>query len=172
LRADHLIDLNTEPDESTYQMLVNPKGTLHQHLVDSFNVSRLVHTNVANVGKAPSPSEPPSESASGTATPVPAPADDDKDEEELPDTDERSIANTRAPNPEDGIRTLDEMMEIGRGLMLDGARSAYGNNTWGAEETFATRGGFPEGVTGAGGGEPAYTCFTPKFHLTLGELTG
>jgi RNA exonuclease NGL2 len=151
-------------------MLVDPTASLHQHLVDSFNASRLVHDNVVKVGQAPRESEPPSASASGTATPVPtaAPAVEDKDDEELPDTDERSIANTRAATAADGIRALDDLMAIGRDLMLGGARSAYGNNKWGTE-TFADRAGFPPGVTGAGGGEPAYTCFTPKFHLTLGK---
>jgi RNA exonuclease NGL2 len=147
-------------------MLVQPDAPLHPHLVDSFNASRLVHNNVVNVGTA----EEATASLSGTSTPAPVVDDDKEDkEDELPDTDERSIANTRDPVPGDGIRTLDEMLALGRELLPSGARSAYGHSGGVADETFASRGGFPEGVMGAGGNEPAYTCFTPKFHLTLGR---
>lgn len=109
-------------------------------------------------------SEPPSEAASGTATPE---AKDKDDEDELPDKDERSIANTRDPVPADGILTLDQLLELGRELLTEPARSAYDSSKYG-DETYGSRGGFQKGVTGAGAGEPAYTCYTPLFKLTLG----
>lgn len=124
-----------------------------------------MHTSVVKVGETPSASEPPSQSGSGTATPV---AKEKDDEDELPDTDERSIAGTRPPTDADGIRTLDDLLLMAQEVLPEPARSAYGTTKWGTE-TYAARGGFKDGATGAGGNEPAYSCFTPLFKLTLGE---
>lgn len=125
------------------------------------------------VGPATAPSEPPSEQASGSATPVPAAAekdddDDDEGEGELPDKDERSIANTRRVAAGDGILELDVLVALAREVLPEPARSAYDSFQYGPE-TYGSRGGFKDGITGAGAGEPAYTCFTPLFKLTLGE---
>lgn len=141
-------------------MLSNPGAPIDKSLLESFKASRLVHTNVANIGNAAVGMEVASLCTSDTA-------DDDKDEEELPDSDERSIANTRSPTPADGILTLDSLLDIARDLLGEGGRSAYADTEWGTE-TFAARGGFAPGVVARGGGEPAYTCFTPLFRLTLG----
>ncbi|BEI93890.1 uncharacterized protein CcaverHIS019_0603490 [Cutaneotrichosporon cavernicola] len=157
-------DLNSQPAETAYQILAAPSVPLHPEIVESLNLSRLVHTNVAKIGVEPG-SEPPSESASGTATPAVKEKDD---EDELPDTDERSIAGTRRPIPGDGIATLDELLAMAAEVLPTPARSAYGVTEWGSE-TYAARGGF-KNSTGAGGNEPAYTCFTPLFKLTLDYL--
>lgn len=125
-----------------------------------------MHTSVVKVGEAPAESEPPSLSGSGTASPVPKEKDD---EDELPDTDERSIAGTRPATDADGIRTLDELLAMAAEVLPEPARSAYGTTEWGPG-TYGARGGFKDGATGAGSNEPAYTCFTPLFKLTLGEL--
>lgn len=125
-----------------------------------------MHTSVTKVGATPAESEPPSQSGSGTATPV---AKEKDDEEELPDTDERSIAGTRPTTEADGIRTLDDLIAMAAEVLPEPARSAYGVTEWGTE-TYGARGGFKDGATGAGANEPAYTCFTPLFKLTLGEL--
>lgn len=164
MSAELIPDLNTQPAETAYQILAAPGAPLHPDLVDSLNFSRLVHANVAKIGLEPG-TEPPSESASGTATPV---KEKDDEDEQLPDTDERSIAGTRRPTVGDGIATLDELLAMAAEVLPAPARSAYGVTEWGGE-TYAARGGF-KNATGAGGNEPAYTCFTPLFKLTLGEL--
>lgn len=139
-----------------------------------------------------------SSSSGGTSTSDPAenPKDGhDRDDEgegdgegELPDHDERSIANTRPPKSTDGIVELDELVRLMREALPSGAQSALGSTSplpssslpsdkeqgqamGDAErepETFGTRGGL-DGMDGAGRDEPAYTCFTPLFKLTLGE---
>lgn len=55
----------------------------------------------------------------------------------------------------------------------EGLRSAYDVIEWKekGDATFASRGGWPEGVKAdKGGDEPGYTCFTGLFQLTLGKL--
>ncbi|KLT45013.1 Endonuclease/exonuclease/phosphatase [Cutaneotrichosporon oleaginosum] len=149
-------DLNTQPAEAAYQILAAPGAPLDPALAASLNFSRLVHTSVAKIEA----SAPPSEMPSGAVTPA-----EKDDEGELPDTDERSIAGTRAPTAADGIATLDELLEMARDVLPAPARSAYGASQW-AGETYAARGGFNH-ASGAGGNEPAYTCYTPLFKLTL-----
>lgn len=113
--------------------------------------------------------------------------DDDEEGEgegegELPDHDERSIANTRPPKTADGIIEVDEMVRLMREVLPGGARSALGSipqrpATSSAEaevaeaETFGTRGGLDGLSESHGRDEPAYTCFTPLFKLTLGKFT-
>lgn len=160
MKAALTADLNSQPAEAAYQILAAPGAPLHPDLAESLNLSRLVHTNVSSIGME---TEPPSESASGTMTPK-----EKDDEDELPDTNERSIANTRAPVPGDGIATLDELLVMAAELLPTPARSAYGVSKW-EGETYGARGGF-KNATGAGRGEPAYTCFTPLYKLTLGGL--
>lgn len=154
-----IADLNTQPAETTYQLLAAPFDPVPVQLLERFENSRLVHTSVADI---PS-SAVASTAASGAATPVP-----EKDEEELPDTDEKSIAGTRPPTAEDGILSLESLTTMMRETLPAGARSAYGTTKWDGE-TYASRNGFPLGVVAAGAKEPAYTCFTPLFKLTLGE---
>lgn len=126
------------------------------------------------------PSAPPSASGTGTSTPTPAaPAAASKpekdDEDELPDSHEHSIANTRAPGPDDGILTAEQLITELQALLPNGAKSSYLAEEWtgpmAAQETYGSRGGFkdipPNEAEGAG--EPGYTCFSPLFRLTLGE---
>lgn len=109
-----------------------------------------------------------STAASGAATPE-VEKDDEKEEDELPDSHEESIAGTRPAREEDGIRRLEDLVGMMKDVLPEPARSAYGTSKWEAE-TYASRDGFLPGVKAVGGGEPAYTCFTPLFKLTLGEL--
>jgi len=112
--------------------------------------------------------------------------DDEKDDEgELPDHDERSIAKTRSPRNGDGILEVEELVKMMQETLPTGARSALSSipsaehapadGTAGSlqsgTETFGTRGGL-EGMTGVGKDEPAYTCYTPLFKLTLGTWYG
>ena len=131
----------------------------------------LVHTSITNIA-GPLLEDIPSTSGTGTNTPA-----ERDDEEELPDSHERSVANTRDPVPSDGILTADELVEVVRSVLPEGFRSAYGSSDWvgGGGETFEKRGGF-ERLAGKemaglqGGMEPGYTCFTPLFKLTLGTF--
>jgi len=110
-------------------------------------------------------------------------ADNEKDDEgELPDSDERSIAKTRSPAEGDGILELGELVKMMQEILPTGARSTLSTTTsadyapaddsagpsTSGTETFGSRGGL-EGMTGVGQDEPAYTCFTPLFKLTLGR---
>lgn len=176
-------DLNTQPREMPYQLLAS-RGPYDPKIVQGFEDSRLVHTSVEKVGLPPPPAEdsaPASTSGTGANTPAPsstpAPAEkkeaEEKDDEgegegELPDSNEKSIANTRSPTDEDGILTLGEIESLAAEVLPQPARSAYASTKWGAE-TYAARGDL-EGIQHAeGGSEPAYTCFTPLFRLTLGK---
>jgi RNA exonuclease NGL2 len=178
--------LNTQPSEATYQLLVSPESPLHPKTINEVNVSRLVHTSVDNIEHTiPSHSLNGGE-VTGTSTEAPtADAEEDKDDEgegegELPDHDERSIANTRPPKVCDGIVELDDLVRMMCEVLPGGARSVLGSvpasqskgevETENERETFGTRGGL-DGMEGKGHGrdEPAYTCFTPLFKLTLGK---
>ncbi|WWD17612.1 hypothetical protein CI109_102053 [Kwoniella shandongensis] len=171
-------DLNTQPSEATYQLLVNPHKPLPPSMVDEINSSRLVHDSVQKVPLSNNSAvpQPPSLSGTGANTPIAAAAstdskEKDDDEEELPDSNEKSIANTRTPEERDGMLTADELISLARqALPEEGARSAYGSTSWSNEESFGQRAGFANVVDAEGGGEPAYTCFTPLFRLTLDYL--
>lgn len=98
-----------------------------------------------------------------------------EDDEELPDSHERSIANSRDPIPSDGILDADQLAELARAVLGVGVRSAYASSDWAGANgvTFRKRGGF-ERLGGnddelEGSGEPGYTIFTPLFKLTLGR---
>jgi RNA exonuclease NGL2 len=179
-------DFNTQPDEATYQLLTNPHSSLPSLIAKDVVNSRFVHKSLdAHYALNPDStleSAAPSNSGTGTATPV-AEAEEKEDAEgegegELPDTDERSVAGTRSPIPADGIPELDTLVELATKLLPDqGLQSAYTAEKWaqGGEATFARRDGFarsfegsavPSGLTGQN--EPAYTCYTPLFKLTLG----
>ncbi|WVQ82539.1 hypothetical protein IAT38_004668 [Cryptococcus sp. DSM 104549] len=183
-------DLNTQPSEATYQLLVAPHKPLAPSLVAEVESSRFVHESLFKVAAAllptePAPSEPPSVSGTGTNTPTtstPAPTstparkekERDDEEEELPDSNEKSLKGTRPPTAADGLPTVPELVQLYQEVMpRGGARSAYGSAAW-AEgrtgESFDARGGFAEGMEVEGRGEPAYTCFTPLFRLTLDYL--
>lgn len=173
-------DLNTQPREMPYQLLAG-RGPFDAAIVQGFEDSRLVHTSVAKVGASAAEEDV---SASGTGSNTPAPAgessgrkpeaeekDDDGEGEgegELPDSNERSIANTRPCTDADGILSLAEMQRLTAEVLPHPARSAYASTHW-AGETYAQRGGLDGIKHAAGAGEPAYTCFTPLFRLTLGE---
>jgi hypothetical protein len=173
-----LPDLNTTPAEATYQLLTAPTRPLHPSMISEIEESRFVHTSVDNI-PGPARNDPPSTSGTGSSTPAEGgtgsntPAEKD-DEEEPPDSHERSVANTRDPQPFDGILNADELAGLARKLLPEGVKSAFGSSDWAGNdgETFAKRGGF-ERVGGVGelegGGEPGYTCFTPLFKLTLGQ---
>ena len=164
-------DLNTTPAEATYQLLTAPERPLHHNMLREIEESRFVHSSVDGIGSSPRTQDP--QIASGSSSS--APAENDK-EDENPDLYERSVANTRSPNPSDGILVADELCQIARELLPEGARSAYGSSAWAGEdgETFQSRGGFEqlgEGLDALeGGAEPGYTCFTPLFKLTLGQF--
>lgn len=108
--------------------------------------------------------------------------ENEKDEEgELPDHDERSIAKTHSPREGDGILEAEELVKMMREILPTGARSTLCSTTSAdhapadtsagpsssGTETFGSRGGL-EGMSGMGKDEPAYTCYTPLFKLTLG----
>ncbi|WVW82629.1 hypothetical protein I302_104640 [Kwoniella bestiolae CBS 10118] len=172
-------DLNTQPSEATYQLLVSPHNPLPQSMIDEISSSRLVHDSVVKI--SPSSTEPtseaPSTSATGSNTPVVKDEEDGQGEGELPDNNEKSIANTRTPGADDGILAVEDLVKAMRDVLPNGgAGSAYGSVEWGSatgnDEAFAKRGGFEHVDSGevAGTGEPAYTCFTPLFRLTLDYL--
>jgi RNA exonuclease NGL2 len=109
-------------------------------------------------------------------------AENEKDDEgELPDHDERSIAKTRPPREGDGVLEVEELVKMMRDILPTGAVSTLSSTTsadhapadtaaghsQSGTETFGTRGGL-EAMTGSGQDEPAYTCYTPLFKLTLG----
>lgn len=116
----------------------------------------------------------------GANTPNASEKDDEGDGEgegegegELPDSNEKSTAKTRAPEPSDGILSVEELQSMMQGLIgPSGLRSAYDVSGWNteADQTFQSRGGWPEGSEALekGKNEPAYTCFTKLFQLTLG----
>lgn len=140
-------------------------------------------------------SDPASTGATGSNTPADKEKDADEGDAEgegegegeggEPDSNEKSIANTRPLQPSDGILPIEELVKLfqealPRGQSLTSAyasglhrieQSAPTAAIQGETETFASRGGLEiiEGK-GQGGGEPGYTCFTPLFKLTLGEL--
>ncbi|WWC58882.1 uncharacterized protein I303_101427 [Kwoniella dejecticola CBS 10117] len=176
-------DLNTQPSEATYQLLISPHNPLPQAMVDEITSSRIVHDSVTKISPS---SELPQSSSSNAATGsnTPAAREDDEGEGEgegggegegeLPDNNERSIANTRPPRDDDGILSVEELVSAMRDISPQkGAKSAYGNTDWSDGQTFGNRGGF-EHIQGqgevVGRGEPAYTCFTPLFRLTLDYL--
>lgn len=150
-------------------MLVDPASPLDPQPGQEVNNSRLVHTSLEGVGQL----LPAEESGGETGTNTPdAGGKDEKDDEgegELPDHDERSIANTRLPRDGDGILELDELVRMMTTELPGGATSAPGSiGVDTEEECFGSRGGL-EGMKGQGRDEPAYTCYTPLFKLTLGE---
>lgn len=157
---------------------------------DEVNNSRVVHTSVDSIEKIiPGSSVGQNQTTNEANVGVDQDGKDDESEAEaegddegegegegegeLPDHDERSIANTRPPKPNDGILELDElvrMMEALPGGATSALGSTPGNASEGELETFGTRGGLDGLDTKSQGrDEPAYTCFTPLFKLTLGE---
>jgi RNA exonuclease NGL2 len=159
-------DLNTQPSEATYQLLTSPSESLHPKTIEEVEASRLIHVSVEAVAQALDPQ------GAETATET----EDKDDEGELPDHDERSTAKTRPPRDGDGILEVEELVKLMRETLPEGATSAISqmatNSSAGKSdsepETFGTRGGL-DGMTGFGRNEPAFTCFTPLFKLTLGK---
>ncbi|WWC66121.1 uncharacterized protein I206_100021 [Kwoniella pini CBS 10737] len=165
-------DLNTQPSEATYQLLVSPHTPLPDTMIEEITSSRMVHDSVIKVSPSSYLSDVSSTTATGSNTPNTK--EDEEAEGELPDSNEKSIANTRSPRDTDGILSVEELVNAMRTILpTEGATSAYGNSSWaGADkENFDKRGGFNQ-VQGdvVGKGEPAYTCFTPLFRLTLDYL--
>ena len=183
-----LADLNTEPREATYQLLINPIRPLGPHLKDELESSRLLHQSVDKAHASVTTTLPASESTEpaaihgAVASTVGTPDDhndenDDDDEEgqQGPDTDERSIAGTRPPTASDGLLSVSELIQAFQSASPSRLISAYdiASPTDEPVQTFATRGGFREHADvmqeGNGRNEPAYTCYTPLFRLTLGQ---
>ncbi|WVQ61892.1 uncharacterized protein L199_000025 [Kwoniella botswanensis] len=172
-------DLNTQPSEATYQLLVSPHTPLPKSMIDEISSSRLVHDSVAKISPSTitNVSEVPSTTATGSNTPTIKEDEEGEGEGELPDNNEKSIANTRTPQANDGILPVGELVKSMQEILPEGgARSAYDSTEWGSkvdnQETFGRRGGF-EHVNGdqvSGKEEPSYTCFTPLFRLTLDYL--
>ena len=164
------IDLNTTPDEATYQLLTSPSRALLPIISREIEASRFVHTSVDNIAGSSS-QHISSASVTGTDTPT-----EKDDEDESPVSSEQSVANTREPQPSDGIVTVEELVEMARTVLPEVLNSAYDSSDWAGRdgETFEKRGGFnrfADKVDGLEGRrEPGYTCFTPLFKLTLGEL--
>lgn len=135
----------------------------------------MVHNSVDAVNDT-IPSDPSSSGGTGSNTPAVDKDDEGEGEGELPDHDERSIAKTRPPTQSDGIIELEELVRMMREEIPGGAISALGSSspqsleTGDRTETFGDRGGL-DGIGGIGRDEPAYTCYTPLFKLTLGEST-
>jgi RNA exonuclease NGL2 len=170
----HGVDLNTQPSEATYQLLSSPFTPLHPKVVEEVNASRLIHISVEAIGQSiPGGGEDESDAAGQT--------EPEKDDEgELPDHDERSIAKTRPPREGDGMLEVEELVKLMQEILPSGATSTLASssadqvpaggsagNTPSGTDTFGTRGGL-EGMSGVGKDEPAYTCYTPLFKLTLG----
>lgn len=165
-------DLNTQPSETTYRLLVAPNDRLPQNMVDDINFSRIVHTSVDNIA-------PGTEAANGVAEEEEEEEEGDGEgnEEDLPDNHERSIKNTRPATPADGLLTADELADLAR-MILRGrpVKSAYGSGGWEGRieaakvETFGSRRNVA--IEGSdekpGDREPGWTCFTPLWRLTLG----
>lgn len=154
-------------------MLVSPETPLDPKAAEEVKLSRRVHTSVDTVNQSLPQS---SEGGTGSNTPATEGKDDEggdegegEGEDELPDHDERSIANTRSPKEGDGILELDDLVEMMNEVLPGGATSTLGciKHEEGAE-CFGSRGGL-EGMHGRGRDEPAYTCYTPLFKLTLGK---
>jgi len=174
-------DLNTQPSEATYQLLSSPSTPLHPKTVEEVQSSRLVHISTEAIGKA----MPATEGSNGEVETDEKDdeGDNDKDEEgELPDSDERSVAKTRSPREGDGMLEVGELVKMMQEVLPTGARSTLASTasadhapadtsagpSESGTETFGSRGGL-EGMTGSGKDEPAYTCYTPLFKLTLGK---
>jgi RNA exonuclease NGL2 len=172
--------LNTQPSEATYQLLSSPSTPLHTKTIEEVESSRLVHISTEAIGKA----MPGTDGDKGEAgeNEKDDEGENEKDEEgELPDHDERSIAKTRPPREGDGVLEVEELVKMMQEILPAGATSTLssttsadhapaddsaGSSTSGTE-TFGSRGGL-NGMTGVGKDEPAYTCYTPLFKLTLG----
>lgn len=180
-----IVDFNTQCDEATYQLFTNPHHPLPREIQKDVIASRFVHRSLE-------PEEPTTGSTAtsnaGTGSNTPAAQENDKDEEGDEgegeggggETDENSVKGTRPARPDDGILEMAELIQIARDLLPHGGcRSAYTAGQWAEkeEQTYTGRKGFersfgksiPDGLEGHG--EPAYTCYTPLFKLTLGELT-
>ncbi|ADV25600.1 Hypothetical Protein CGB_M3420C [Cryptococcus gattii WM276] len=180
-------DLNTQPSEATYQLLISPHSPLPQRYLDEISQSRLVHDSLAKIPLTPpeipsSASEPPSTTGTGATTPaITNRTETDKDAENE-DLDDKSTANTRSPRLSDGLPTALELVELfkaefplinGDGYQHEGAKSAYGSTQWKEGKRidgFNDRKGFEDGEKVNGGNEPGWTCFTPLFRLTLDYL--
>jgi RNA exonuclease NGL2 len=97
---------------------------------------------------------------------------DDEGEAEGAAENGEDLPKTNQPGDADGILTVDELQRTLRDLLGEqGLNSAYDVGAWQGKEddTFASRGGWPQGAkTVKGGNEPGYTCFTGLFQLTLG----
>ncbi|ORX37437.1 Endonuclease/exonuclease/phosphatase [Kockovaella imperatae] len=181
-------DLNMTPCEATYQLITSPSQALPQELVDEFETSRLVHTSVdkalSQLGPASADQIPANDDNPSTSPPAvdhdnndEKDDDGDDDEQEPPDTDERSVAGTRHPGPNDGILSFESLVPHLREVLPEGLSSAYDTSRWvsGNEETFERRGGFKRHFENTpaslkGQNEPGYTCYTPLFKLTLDYL--
>jgi len=140
-----------------------------------------VHISAEAIGKA----MPATEGSNGEegANEKDDEGENEKDDEgELPDSDERSVAKTRSPREGDGMLEVEELVKMMQEVLPTGARSTLASTTSAdhapadtsagpsasGTETFGSRGGL-EGMTGLGKDEPAYTCYTPLFKLTLGK---
>ncbi|OCF45310.1 hypothetical protein I317_00833 [Kwoniella heveanensis CBS 569] len=192
-------DFNTEPDEATYQLLTAPHTPLPQAMARRIDDSRVVHDSakkIAPITSTIAPSEngtstPPTASGTGTNTPVAKDEDDKEDGEgEGAKEDDKSLPNTRPVKEQDGILSTSEMIDLLRQELPEsngGLTSAYAHaHAYGAAsslsgnktDSFGGRGGFDHvGIdrsdaqtTVQGYGEPAYTCFTPLFRLSLDYL--
>ncbi|GFZ46087.1 hypothetical protein JCM24511_04333 [Saitozyma sp. JCM 24511] len=180
-------DLNTSPSEAPYQLLVSPQTPLAPSVLEHLEVSRIVHNTVDKIGVVPPtplPAHTPmnggpnstldsGSGASALAAEIDGGEKDDKDDEdELPDSNEKSTANTRPPEEADGILPITELTKMLSETVPGGAKSAYGLSPWvtNGSETFGSRGGFGHLKPRDGKDEPAYTCFTPLFNLTLDYL--
>ena len=176
-------DLNTEPREATYQLLIDPWRPLEPHLKDELEASRLIHHSL---DKSRASLEPTAQTTTEAADTVHAgsitPEDDDDEEnedgegDESQDKDEHSIAGTRPPIASDGLLSVPELIQATQSATPSRLLSAYDTvhrlDASASAETFASRGGFREHAEvmseGNGRNEPAYSCFTPLFRLTLG----
>lgn len=161
-------DLNTQPSEATYQLLMNPNQAMSKAQTDDLQASRLVHQSIdtmsaamLNAGEGEGPDGPNDDGEEdGEAG--------EKDQTQS-DKDERSIANTRTPVSGDGILGISELIALARESFHPGCQSAYGSSRW-SGETYAQRALQQADQLAAGGLEPSYTCFTPLFRLTLGPF--
>ncbi|KAL7419277.1 RNA exonuclease ngl2 [Cryptotrichosporon argae] len=163
-------DLNTQPSEATYQLLAAPHRPPHPAMLAEIESSRFVHTSLDKLYEtsaldAVDDGEGEGEGGASTSATATGSATPAEGEEPPP---ERAVKNTRDPVPADGLLSAERLLSEAAKVLPTGAISAYGSANAG-DETFAARGGFGDAM-GEGEKEPAYTCYTSLFKLTLDYL--
>lgn len=179
--------------------MTKPQAHLPKELETQITTSRVVHDSVDKFYRRkeglPIPDPAPIDSQAGTGSNTPAqnggeavqPESVVEEEGEAegggqgsvstsaPNDAQPQIKNTRPAEAADGIATYDELVDTIRTLLPNGLESSYLSYDSPPDQMdFGKRDGFkatfstiPDGL--AGHDEPAYTCYTSLFQLTLGK---